>query len=434
MRLVQVLVPTGKREAVLRTLDEEGVDYAVSEETSGRGFVAVVTFPVPKEAVEPVLARLREAGVERDAYTVVVAAETVASKRFDQLREQYEEDEENGDRIAREELASKAADLAPSVSTYVLMTVISALVATAGLLLDSPAVVVGSMVIAPLVGPAMSASVGTVVDDDEMFARGVRLQALGGLLAVGAAAAFAFLLKQTGAVPLSPAEVLSIPEVDERLAPDVLSLVIALGAGAAGAISLSSGVSTALVGVMIAAALVPPTAVVGIGIAWGAPEAVVGSAILVLVNILSVNFVAIGVLWRQGYRPERWIRRDEARRAALFRIAVIGVGLLVLSSFLGAVTYTTYRNADFQSEAHDAIEDALSDTDARLLSMELRYDSGPLQEPEGIVVTVGYDPASDPPMVERELTRRVNAVAPEPLSPWGASEIDVEVRYVAVVE
>ncbi|MFC7130897.1 TIGR00341 family protein [Haloferax chudinovii] len=434
MRLVQVLVPTGKREAVLRTLDEEGVDYAVSEETSGRDFVAVVTFPVPKEAVEPVLARLREAGVERDAYTVVVAAETVASKRFDQLREQYEEDEENGDRIAREELASKAAELAPSVSTYVLMTVISALVATAGLLLDSPAVVVGSMVIAPLVGPAMSASVGTVVDDDEMFARGVRLQALGGLLAVGAAAVFAFLLRGTGAVPLSAAEVLSIPEVDERLAPDVLSLVIALGAGAAGAISLSSGVSTALVGVMIAAALVPPTAVVGIGIAWGAPEAVVGSAILVLVNILSVNFVAIGVLWQQGYRPERWIRRDEARRATFFRIAVIGVGLLVLSSFLGAVTYTTYRNADFQGDARDAVEDVLSDTDARLLSMELQYDSGPLREPDRVVVTVGYDPASDPPVVERELTRRVNAVAPEPLSPWAAGEINVEVRYVAVVE
>ncbi|ELZ96535.1 hypothetical protein C440_05288 [Haloferax mucosum ATCC BAA-1512] len=434
MRLVQVLVPTGKRKAVLRALDDEGVDYAVSEETSGRDFVAVVTFPVPKEAVEPVLARLREAGVERDAYTVVVAAETVASKRFDQLQAAYEADEENGDRIAREELASKAADLAPSVPTFIIMTVISAVVATAGLLLDSPAVVVGSMVIAPLVGPAMSASVGTVVDDDEMFSRGVRLQAFGGVLAVGAAAVFAFLLKQTGAVPLSTGEVLSTPEIDERLAPDVLSLVVALGAGAAGAVSLSSGVSTALVGVMIAAALIPPTAVVGIGIAWGAPEAVVGSAILVLVNILSVNFVAIGVLWQQGYRPDRWFRRDEARRAALYRIAVIGVGLLVLSSFLGTVTYTTYRNSGFQSDAQDAIESSLSDTDARLLSMDIQYDSGPLQEPAAVVVTVGYDPWSDPPKVDAELTRQVNSVAPDPLSPWGTDQISVEVRYVAVSE
>ncbi|AFK19712.1 TIGR00341 family protein [Haloferax mediterranei ATCC 33500] len=434
MRLVQVMVPTGKRKAVLRTLDEEGVDYAVSEETSGRDFVAVVTFPVPKEAVEPVLARLRDAGVERDAYTVVVAAETVASKRFDKLQKEYEEEDENGDRIAREELASKAASLAPSVPTFVIMTIISAVVATAGLLLDSPAVVVGSMVIAPLVGPAMSASVGTVVDDDQMFARGIRLQVFGGVLAVGSAALFALLLRESGAVPLSTAEVLSVPEVDERLAPDVLSLVIALGAGAAGAISLSSGVSTALVGVMIAAALIPPTAVVGIGIAWGSPEAVVGSAILVLVNILSINFVAIGVLWQQGYRPEHWIRRDEARRAALYRIAIIGIGLLVLSSFLGTVTYTTYRNAGFQSDAQEAIEGVLADTDAQLLSMDVRYDSGPLQEPARVVVTVGYDPWSDPPEVKDELTQRVNAVAPDPLSPWGTDRIAVEVRYVAVAE
>ncbi|KAB1198029.1 MULTISPECIES: TIGR00341 family protein [Haloferax] len=434
MRLVQVLVPTGKRKTVLRTLDEEGVDYAVSDESSGRGFVAVVTFPVPKEAVEPVLARLRDAGIERDAYTVVMNAETVASRRFDELVAKYEEDDENGDRIAREELASKAADLAPSLPTYVVMTVISAVVATAGLLLDSPAVVVGSMVIAPLVGPAMAASVGTVVDDDEMFVRGVRLQALGGLLAVGAAAVFAFILKESGTVPLSVSEVLRIPEVGERLSPDVLSLVIALGAGAAGAISLSSGVSTALVGVMIAAALVPPTAVVGIGIAWGAPESVVGSAILVLVNILSVNFVAIGVLWEQGYRPEKWFRQSEARRTTAYRIVVLGVGLLVLSSFLGAVTFTTYRNAGFQSDAQDAIEDVLADSDAELLALDIEFDSGPVQEPEHVVVTVGYDPQEDPPQVQAVLAERVNSVAPDPLSPWGADEITVEVRYIAVVD
>ncbi|UVE50854.1 TIGR00341 family protein [Haloferax larsenii] len=432
MRLVQVLVPTGKRKTVLRTLDEEGVDYAVSEETSGRDFVAVVTFPVPKEAVEPVLERLREAGVERDAYTVVVSAETVASTRFDQLQEKYEEDEDNGDRISRDELASKADDLAPSLPTFVVMTVISAVVATAGLLLDSPAVVVGSMVIAPLVGPAMAASVGTVVDDDEMFVRGVRLQGFGGILAVGSAALFALVLKETGAVPLATPEVLAIPEVSERLSPDVLSLAIALGAGAAGAISLSSGVSTALVGVMIAAALVPPTAVVGIGIAWGTPESVVGSAILVLVNFLSVNFVAIAVLWQQGYRPERWFRQSKARRTTLFRIAALGVGLLVLSSFLGTVTYTTYRNSGFQADAEAAVQDVLDDTDARLLELDVRYDGGPLQEPSAVVVTVGYDPWGDPPQVQAELTERINAVAPDPLTPWAASEIDVEVRYVAV--
>jgi uncharacterized membrane protein len=62
--------------------------------------------------------------------------------------------------------------------------------------------------------------------------------------------------------------VLVIGEVRERLAPGALSLVIAPGAGAVGAVPLASGVSSALVGVMIAATLGPPAAVVGIGRAW----------------------------------------------------------------------------------------------------------------------------------------------------------------------
>ncbi|WP_410766465.1 TIGR00341 family protein [Haloferax sp. DFSO60] len=432
MRLVQVLVPTGKRNSVLQTLESEGIDYAISEETSGRGFAAVVTFPLPKTAVEPVLEQLREAGIERDAYTVVTNAETVVSKRFDQLQEKYDESDRNGDRIAREELASAAESLAPSMRTFLTMTIISVLVATAGLLLDSPAVVVGSMVIAPLMGPAMAASVGTVVDDDELFVRGVRLQAVGGVAAMATGALFAFFLKTTGAVPLSEAEVFAIPEINERLAPDMLALVIALGAGAAGALSLSSGVSTALVGVMIAAALVPPTAVVGIGLAWGSPESVVGSAILVLVNFLSINFVAIAVLWQQGYRPERWFRRSNARRTTLIRVASLGIGLLVLSSFLGAVTYSTYQNAGFQADAQDVVGDVLAEENARLLSVDVTYGTGPLQEPTEVVVTIGYDPWTDPPRVTDELRTRINEVAPQSLTLWADDRIDVEVRYVAV--
>jgi hypothetical protein len=195
------MVPAGKREAVLGVLDEEDVDYALSDETSGRDYTAVVTFPLPTSAVEPILDRLREVGIERNAYTVVIQAETVVSKRFEALEERYEsgDDEEsgNGNRIAREELVARAGEMAPTVRPYVLMTAVSAIVATAGLLLDSPAVVVGSMVIAPLIGPAMAASVGTVVDDPELALRGVKLQALGGVVAVGAATALALLIRTT---------------------------------------------------------------------------------------------------------------------------------------------------------------------------------------------------------------------------------------------
>jgi uncharacterized hydrophobic protein (TIGR00341 family) len=428
------MVPTGKREAVLGVLDEEDVDYALSDETSGRDYTAVVTFPLPTSAVEPILDRLRDVGIERNAYTVVIQAETVMSDRFEVLEDRYESDEEesgNGKRIAREELVARASEMAPTIRPYVLMTAVSAIVATAGLLLDSPAVVVGSMVIAPLIGPAMAASVGTVVDDPELAVRGIKLQALGGVVAIGSAAVFALLIRTTNVVPLSADEVFAIGEVNERLAPDVLSLVIALGAGAAGAVSLASGVSSALVGVMIAAALVPPTAVVGIGIAWGEPATVLGSGVLVLVNILAINLVALVVLWRYGYRPQLWFREDEARATTLKRVAALAAVLLLLTGLLGAFTYSSYRTADFEEEATAAIEAELP-PEATVLDLEVTYEGFPLQTPRLVVVTVGYPPTSSPPVVSDGIRNRVTAVAPEPIGPVGHSDIRVEVRYIGV--
>ncbi|MFB6303037.1 MAG: TIGR00341 family protein [Haloferacaceae archaeon] len=438
MRLVQVMVPTGKREAVVDVLEDEGIDYALTDEVSGREYTAVVTFPLPTEAVEPVLESLREAGVERDAYTVVTNAETVVSQKFEDLQERYAE-EVDEDRIAREELVARARDLAPEPRSYFVLTVVSAVVATAGLLLDSPAVVVGSMVIAPLVGPAMATGVGTVVDEHDLFVRGVRLQVVGGVLAVASAAVFAYVLHASGAVPMTPGEVFAIGEVKERLAPDVLSLAVALAAGVAGALSLSTGVSTALVGVMIAAALVPPTAVVGIGIAWGEPTAVIGSAVLVLVNFLSVNFAALAVLWYTGYRPEAWFRKEEAKQTARRRAAVLLVGILLLSSFLVGVTYTATRTATFEERTRAAVvEEVAGHEDLRLLSVEVVYEEGldiadierlVLRRPERVVVRVGHPPGTDLPPLAADLERRIGTVAVETL---GVPPPTVEVRYVAV--
>ena len=135
-------IPAGKREAVLELLDEEGIDYVVTDETSGREYTAVAYFPLPTNAVEPILESLQEVGLEREAYTVVLSAETVLSEKFEALEEEYEERKDSEERIARQELETRAKELAPSLPIYLVMTVVSAVIATAGLLLDSPATVV----------------------------------------------------------------------------------------------------------------------------------------------------------------------------------------------------------------------------------------------------------------------------------------------------
>ena len=425
MRLVQITIPSGKRETLLSTLEDEGIDYVVADETSGREFSGIAYIPLPTNAVEPVLDSLRDAGLDDDSFTVVLDANTVVSRRFEQLEEEYAE-EEDEDRIAREELVAAASDLAPPMRTYVIMTIVSALVATAGLLLNSAAVVVGSMVIAPFVGPAMATSVGTIVNDDELFSRGVRLQILGLVLAIGAAFVFAFVVRYIHLVP--PLEdVTSITEISERVAPDFLSLVIAIGAGIAGIVSLTTGVSAALVGVMIAVALIPPAATVGIGLAWGQPLVSLTASVLVLVNVLSINLSALVVLWYKGYRPEQWFWKEDARRDTVKRGATLAIAIAVLSLFLVGVTYDTFQTAtteeQIRADVDESIEAFDGDQSLQRLDVQIVYPSSvPFQNPERVVVRVGIEPGESATGLASAISDRVEETTGRP--------VEVEVQYL----
>lgn len=427
MRLVQITVPPGERDTVLGVLEEYDIDYVLTDETGSRRYTAIVYFPLPTEAVQDVLDALRDAGLSEDAYTVVLAAETVVSRRFEKLRKEYEENSTQ-EQVARAELKTTAEGLVSSLPTYVILTVVSAVIATVGLLLDSPAVVVGSMVIAPLIGPAMSASVGTVVDDAKLVNRGIKLQVLGLVLAVAAAAMFALVVRWASLVPpgLDPT---TIGQVQARLSPDFLSLVVALGAGVAGAMSLTAGVSSALVGVMIAVALIPPAATMGIGIAYGLPVVALSSGVLTLVNVLSINLAALVVFWYAGYRPHDFLRREQARSRTVKRVGVLVVAIAVLSLFLGAVTFNTVTSATAERQIQADISAVLEEPayqEVTVLDTEVRQtDRAIFRQPEHVIITVGIPPEEDPPDLADRIDDRIERSLDR--------DVTVEVRIVRTV-
>ncbi|WP_135820516.1 TIGR00341 family protein [Halostella litorea] len=427
MRLVEVMIPAGKREAVLRELDDEGIDYAVTDETSSREYTAVVTFPLPRNAVEPVLDRLREIGIDDDSYTIIIDARTVVSNRFEKLQERYADEEQSDQRIAREEIRTEASDLMPDLRTYLTLAVVSAVVATAGLLVDSPAVVVGSMVIAPVLGPAMATSVGTVVNDEDLFRQGVKYQVVGFSVAVISATVFAVLVKSLYLVPPG-LDVLGLGQVQGRLSPDFLSLAVALGGGIAGAISLSGGVSAALVGVMIAAALIPPVAAVGIGVAWGLPDIVLGAGVLVLVNLFSINLAALAVLRYMGYRPEQWFEADEARSKTLRRLGTLVLALVVLSGFLAGVTVTSFQTATSDRVIRDEVNAVLSEEpygNATLIDVTIERSGGPVgTQAERVTVTVGRPVDEQQPGLADRIRERVENRT--------GNDVAVQVQFVSV--
>jgi uncharacterized hydrophobic protein (TIGR00341 family) len=405
MRYLEITVPEGRRPAVLDILEDEEIEYVVSDETSGRGYAAVVRFPLPTRAVEPVLDRLRQAGVSDDAQVVVIDAETVISEEFTTLQEQYSRSGRRGARTSRQVLRTKAEEFTPPFSIYAVMLLISAVVATSGLLADSPAVVVGSMVIAPLLGPALAASVGIVTGDDALKATGFRYQALGVAIVVVASIGLATLARLAGLEPAG-VDIVVATELEERVSPNLFSIGVALGAGVAGILSLTRGFSEAIVGVMIAAALIPPAAAVGITAAWGMYGAALGAAILVAVNVFSINLAALATLWVAGYRPQGLFEVSPTRKPTYRYAVVFGVALLVLAAPLAGITLFDFQTTQLESAAEEDVEAVLAEPrydglEAADVAVELDGEY-PIQSVERVVVTVaGPEPGPEPGLADR---------------------------------
>ncbi len=335
MRLVEILVLSADvRERIVELFDDRDLDYVVTDDATATDSAAIVKLLLPVRAVESVQQALADLDLPPDRYTVVVNTKTVVSKSSEESWVSNAELESvSRERVARDELHSKAADLLPDFLIFVLMTAISAVVATAGVLLDSLPVTVGAMVIAPLLGPSMATSAATVIDDEGLFAESAKYQAAGIAVALVSAVAFALFVKAF-AVPNAALDVRASLATSNHTSPTFLLVAVAFCAGLAGAVSLSTSGLTTLVGVMIAAAIMPPIGVVGVAIAWTHPTVVVGSSAVVLLNVFSINVAAIVCLWYFGYHPGDWRALRETRIRMLKRLLVL-LGLTVaLATFL----------------------------------------------------------------------------------------------------
>lgn len=389
MRLVQVIIPEGKKEDITGLLEEKSIDYVVTSETSQREYSDVLFFPIPTEGVEEILDDLREVGLEQNGFTVVTKAEAVVAEKFEELKQQYEKsDEVDATRVARQELKASAKKISPQPSTYYLLTIAAAVIAAAGILLDNTAIVVGSMVIAPLIGPAMASCVGTVIDDNEIFYHGVQKQILGTVVAIASSALFA---RVALSLLVSPdLDLHSLGQVAQQLHPGILSLVVALGSGLAGALSLTSGINSALVGVMIAVALLPPAATVGVGIASASLPIAAGASTLLIVNVISINLAGTITLWLQGYKPGLWYEQKGAEQSTKKRGVFLLVLLLLVATFLGFLTWEMHQNAKLKKQITTTATQTIKEKGGEVLSTELHWSQQFLfQQLTGLKMWIG---------------------------------------------
>jgi uncharacterized hydrophobic protein (TIGR00271 family) len=202
-------------------------------------------------------------------------------------------------RASVDELIPHGPALREYVVRFTSLTALSAAIAAFGLLSNSGAVVIGAMLVAPLMTPIMAAAAAIVTADNRRLLRALTILLLGTLLAIGVGW---FVSYVAGGRVI---DVKALPsEIRGRTFPGLLDLGIAIAAGAAaGYIQPRRSAISALPGVGIAVALVPPLATVGITAQLGLGDDARNALLLYLTNLAAIILSAGIVLFLSGFRP-----------------------------------------------------------------------------------------------------------------------------------
>ena len=231
--------------------------------------------------------------------------------------------------------------------TFWLMNALATIIACYGLLSNSAAVVIGAMVVAMLLGPIAGVALG-LTDGDRPLLGAALLCLLGGMVWILLVAIVIGTIHHDA--PLT-AEIIS------RTSPTLFDLMIALAGGAAGGIAMvSPRVGTAIVGVAIATALVPPLAATGILLARGDLDMAWNAFVLALTNVIAIQFAFSVVLWFNGFRGLRRIAGHgvvEFLRRDFFDVII----LCALAAVLGLRLHYVIRTALFEAQVRHFLKE-----------------------------------------------------------------------------
>lgn len=224
-------------------------------------------------------------------------------------------------------------EVTPSASPgfdFFLLVVLSCSIATLGLITDSPAVIIGAMLVAPLMSPIIGIGLASMTGNATLLRNAVSALLRGALLAIALATLVTLLNNQLPFFSIQelPKEVLA------RTRPTPIDLVIALAGGVAAAYALTQpNLSAALPGVAIATALMPPLCTIGIGIALGRWDVAGGATLLFITNTVTIAFASVLVFFLRGFSSDLRIKNHRIPRSLVLAALLTVLLLIPLSYF-----------------------------------------------------------------------------------------------------
>ncbi|MFN3819161.1 DUF389 domain-containing protein [Blastomonas sp.] len=263
--------------------------------------------------------------------------------------------------IEHRAVIAKVDDESGLTPRYAFMILMSAGIAVLGLLLSSPAVVIGAMLISPLMGPIIGLGFGMAMIDGNEIRRTAVTLAGGVLLAVLFTALVVF---------FSPIKDIT-PEIAARTRPNLFDLLVALFSALAGAYAMIRGREGTIVGVAIATALMPPLATVGFGLATLNGPVFFGALLLFVTNLMTIAIAAAVMARLYGFGPKLTSRQSGVQAA------VITAAFLALAIPLGYSLSQIAWEARAQRQTRDMLANEFP-RQAKIDQLDIDFSSDPL--------------------------------------------------------
>ena len=306
---LRVISPEVTTSAVLDMLTSNG---AVANLVVHRGAAVnpagdVVIADVARESANEVVGALKALGLEKSGSIALDPVSVALSEGG--LRAEHTAPGDGADAVVWDEIEQRTGEESHLSANFLLFLSIATIIASIGVLLDQPILIVGAMVVGPEFGPLAAFSVGVVRRRPAVIGRSLLALVVGFAVAILVATLATLLLDAAG---LINREMLLAPRplTDFIWRPDALSWVIGFLAGVAGILSLTSAKSGALIGVLISVTTVPAAGNIAVAVAYGAADEAWGSALQ-----LGVNLSAIAIAGILTLAVQRGVRRRPRRQS-----------------------------------------------------------------------------------------------------------------------
>ncbi|MFF0967679.1 DUF389 domain-containing protein [Streptomyces sp. NPDC003703] len=245
----------------------------------------VVMCDVAREAADELLGGLRELGIDRSGSIAVESIDLTLSDRAERAEE--EAPGEAADAVLWEELTDATHEESTLSITYLAFITLATMIAACGVVLDNAVLIVGAMAVGPEFGPLAGVSTALVRRAPRLALRSLVALLAGFALAMAVTVGFSLFMDVLGLFSRAKLEA-PRPNTSFVYAPDAFSFVVAVLAGAAGTLSLTSAKSGALVGVAISVTTVPAAANAAVALAYGDTAQTWGSSKQLLLNLFGI--------------------------------------------------------------------------------------------------------------------------------------------------